>query len=131
MRHILVIDDEPTVCTAVALMLRMRGFTVAEAKNGEDGLAKARAHPPQLIVSDLHMPVMDGFETLEEIRKDPLLHAIPFVVITGFPSEASELRLRANGVNAILTKPFTLQELVAAVEAHFPGHNTRQPTPAP
>jgi CheY-like chemotaxis protein len=117
--HILVIDDEEMVRAAIALIIRTRGWTVEEAKDGLEGLTKARRKVPDAIVCDLNMPVMDGFEVLQEIRQDPDLKGTPFIVITGQTAHRSEQRAIEQGADAVLLKPFSNAALVAVVQKHL------------
>jgi len=117
--RILVIDDEEMVRAAIALIIRTRGWTVEEAKDGLDGLTKARNHSPDAIVCDLNMPVMDGFQVLEAIRQDPVLKATPFIVITGQTAHRNEARALEQGADAVLLKPFSNSALISLVQAHL------------
>jgi two-component system, sensor histidine kinase and response regulator len=117
--RILVIDDEEMVRAAIALIIRSRGWTVEEAKDGQEGLTKARIQSPDAIVCDLNMPVMDGFEVLEAIRQDPVLKATPFIVITGQTAHRYEARALEQGADAVLLKPFSNSELISLVQAHL------------
>jgi two-component system, sensor histidine kinase and response regulator len=117
--RILVIDDEEMVRAAIALIIRSRGWTVEEAKDGLEGLTKARNNPPDAIVCDLNMPVMDGFQVIEAIRQDPALKTTPFIVITGQTAHRNEARALAQGADAVLLKPFSNSALIGVVQAHL------------
>ncbi len=111
----LIIDDDPFIRTVVRSVLGAAGATADEAANGAEGLAKARANPPDLILCDLDMPMLDGLETLTGLRADPALKHIPFVLITGAASLDTEQRMLRGGAAAVLRKPFplaALQELI-------------------
>ncbi len=82
-KRILVIDDEPDERTYISLLLEDNGYATNVAKDGNDGLAKVRADPPDLITLDITMPEKSGVKFYREIREDPVLGAIPIVVITG------------------------------------------------
>ena len=118
MSRVLIIDDDPGIRTLVELLLQTQGLETDQASQGEEGLQKARQHPPDLFLCDLDMPVMDGIETLAEIRRDPLLKPIPFVLITGMASVAQERRMMRGGANGILRKPFSFAALLEIVRAH-------------
>lgn len=118
MSRVLIIDDDPGICTYIGLLLQSQGLETQQAKHGEEGLEKARQTPPDLILCDLDMPVMDGIETLAEIRRDPLLKYIPFVLVTGMATESQEQRMMRGGANGILRKPFSLAALWDIVRAH-------------
>lgn len=121
MPRILVIDDEEMVRYAVAMILRSEGWETVQAADGQEGLDKARQNPPEVIVCDLNMPVMDGFETLAAIRGDPVLRSVPFLVITGQPGHGHEERAMRGGADAVLLKPFRNDELVDLVRRHLPS----------
>lgn len=119
MPRILVIDDEEMVRAAVAMIMRSCGWTVEEARDGLDGLTKARNSSPDAIICDLNMPVMDGFQVLEAIRQDPVLKATPLIVITGQTAHGNEARAVEHGANAVLLKPFSNAALIAVVQAQL------------
>jgi CheY-like chemotaxis protein len=118
MYRVLVIDDESSVRTAIRLILEL-DMDVDEAENGREGLAKAHQNHPDLILCDLDMPVMDGFQTLADVRADPILGRLPVIVVSGLVSEADERRVMGLGANAVLRKPFTLEELKRLVRCHL------------
>ncbi len=82
-RKILVVDDEPDAVEFVKVALEEAGYEVAGASNADEGLAAARANPPDLIILDVQMPGKDGFTAFTEIQADPQLKAIPVVMLTG------------------------------------------------
>ncbi len=118
MSRVLIIDDDPGICSFMGLLLQAEGVETDQAQNGEDGLGKARQKPPDLILCDLEMPVMDGVETLAAIRRDPLLRYIPFILVTGVATAAQEQLMIRSGANGILRKPFSFAELLEAVKPH-------------
>ncbi len=111
MHRILVIDDDSSVRVALRAALEYSGFRVEEAENGEEGLWKARENIPDLILCDFEMPVMDGLETVVQLRKDPVLGQVPVIVISGRMSQESERRVLSAGANAVLPKPFSFADL--------------------
>ncbi len=115
MPRVLTIDDDPVIRIIVSRVLGSKGIETDDAVHGEDGLAKARLNPPDLILCDLDMPVMDGIETLAQLRADPLLAHIPLVLITGGATEAEEQRMLRGGASAVLRKPFPFPALLAVV----------------
>jgi len=118
MPRVLIIDDDPGIRTLVELLLQTQGLETDQASQGEEGLEKARQNPPDLFLCDLDMPVMDGIETLAEIRRDPLLKYIPFVLVTGMATAAQEQRMMRGGANGILRKPFSFAALLEIVRTH-------------
>ena len=119
MSRVLVIDNDPDTRSLVGILLRNKGIETDAAEHGGEGLAKARQNPPDLILCDLDMPVMDGMETLAEIRRDPLLRSIPFVLITAVATEAEERSMVRGGASGILRKPFAFASLLEIVQTHL------------
>src|SRR2546426_70352 len=87
MSRILVIDDEEVFREVMALTLRRKGFETSEAPDGEQGTELARRQSPDLILCDLHMEPLDGYATLQRLRKDPVTATIPFMLMTAEVSE--------------------------------------------
>ncbi len=112
---VLIVDDTNTLRSLVQIYLIAHGWEFAEAQNGAEGLEKARALRPDVVVSDVKMPVMDGFELCAAIRSDPDLWATPVVLLTMFGDEASRHRGHLVGATAFLTKPIAPDKLRDAV----------------
>lgn len=114
---ILLIDDDPAIQMIVAATLEATGrMEVARAASGQEGLARARAEPPDLILLDHFLPDVDGPDLLDELRRDPRLRQTPVIFLTGRsePEEVTELeRLDALGV---ITKPFRPADLGSRIE---------------
>lgn len=114
---ILLIDDDPAIQMIVAATLEATGrMEVARAASGREGLARARAEPPDLILLDHFLPDVDGPDLLDELRRDPRLRETPVIFLTGRsePEEVTELeRLDALGV---ITKPFRPADLGSRIE---------------
>lgn len=118
-KRILVIDDEPKIRAHTAELLRLEGYDVVEAKNGREGVEKARATPPDLIVCDITMPEMNGHRVLETLRADARTALVPFVFLTGW-SEQADLRTGMNlGADDYLVKPVVPDDLLASVRARL------------
>ena len=114
-RPILVVDDDTAIRRVVAAVLADEGYTVAEAPDGGAALARARAAPPRLILLDMRMPGMDGWEFARRYRRRPGPHA-PIICVTAAVDAAA--RGAQIGAVAALAKPFDLDELVALVGRH-------------
>jgi two-component system sensor histidine kinase/response regulator len=117
MPSILVIEDNDEVRREVVGILRYEGFEVAEAENGRRGVERARERPPDLIICDVMMPDLDGYETLATMRAEPALATVPFVFLTARAERADMRRGMELGADDYLVKPFSIDELVAAVGA--------------
>jgi len=112
---VLIVDDTNTLRSLVQIYLLAHGWEFAEAQNGAEGLVKARALRPDVIISDVKMPVMDGFELCAAIRSDPQLRGIPVVLLTMLGDDASRQRGHLVGASAFLTKPIAPDQLREAV----------------
>lgn len=116
MSKILVIEDSPEVRERIVASLTFEGFDVVEAEDGVAGLQAARDAVPDLIICDILMPKLDGYETLSELRKDSSTAGIPFIFLSA-KSQVSDLREGLKlGADDYLVKPFALTELIAAVK---------------
>lgn len=111
---ILVVDDEPPIVRLVKAKLRVDGYEVLTATRGEEALAILRQETPDLIVLDVMMPDMDGFETLRRIREH---HQFPVVMLTARGSDADKLKGLQSGADDYVTKPFNPDELEARIAA--------------
>lgn len=113
-RTILVVDDEPHIRDLVRLYMKREGFEVREAADGQEGLGLARSTSPDLVVLDVMLPKLDGWEVCREIRKDS---AVPIIMLTARDDEADKVLGLEMGADDYLTKPFSPRELVARVRA--------------
>lgn len=114
-RRILVVDDEPSIVDAVATALRYEGYEVSEARTGRDGLAAAQTDHPDLIVLDVMLPDVDGFEIARRIRADGL--SIPILFLTAKDALDEKVHGFSVGADDYVTKPFSLAEIVVRVRA--------------
>ncbi len=122
-RRVLIVDDEPDQLELLRRQLTTAGWEVAEAVNGRHALAAMRADLPQLVVLDLMMPEMDGFEVIDVMRTDPALRGVPVVVHTAKSlSEQDRDRLTSNVEQIISKGAFTSTELLTRLEAILPAY---------
>ena len=110
--RILIVDDEVDVTGIFTLLLDMHGYDVTSATNGQDGLASAHSAPPDLVLTDLMMPVMDGIELARALRDDAATVAIPIVLMSGAPGKAGSADVR---FDAILSKPILFERLLETI----------------
>jgi two-component system phosphate regulon response regulator PhoB len=115
--RILVVDDEPDIVALVAYHLAKSGYRVSTASTGPDALAMARDERPALIVLDLMLPGMSGFDVLEQLRAAEGTKHIPVLMLTARREEVDRIRGLTLGADDYLTKPFSPQELVLRVGA--------------
>ena len=116
---ILVIEDERSVLQNTLEMLALEGFDVRGAENGRDGVAAALEYLPDLVICDIMMPEMNGYEVLAELREQPLTMLIPFIFLTARTDRRDVRRGMNLGADDYLTKPFTVIELIGSVNARL------------
>ena len=121
MSTILFCEDDPTVSKLIALAMRRTAHTILLAANGAEGLMLARQHRPELIVTDLSMPEMNGVELFDELKADPELGAIPVAFLTASTQRSLIATARTRPSRALLTKPFSPSQLRAQIEAILAG----------
>jgi len=109
---ILIVDDEPAIIDLIKINLELEGFETISANNGKIGVDLATSEKPDLVVLDIMMPVMDGFESAKHIRE----LNIPIIMLTAKNTMADKLEGLENGVDDYMTKPFDARELVARIK---------------
>src|SRR5471032_1016739 len=119
MKTILLIDDDQQVRSMFGLALRRVGYHVIEADSGVTGLAMARQHLPDLILSDIHMPGGDGSTLLRDLRRDPELKSRQVVLMTGRPDLVTPRKGMDDGADDFLIKPVSLEALLNCVTARL------------
>lgn len=125
--RIVVADDDPVLRAIVVAQLTRSGATVVAVVNGAEALAAARKADVDLVLLDIEMPELDGFEVLEALRADPATESLPVLLLTGHPFAGGAVRGLALGAHDYIRKPFDLDELQARVDgAVLLGRRTRQ-----
>lgn len=114
--RILVVDDEPQITRVLRMSLQSHGYEVTIARNGEEALTRVKELSPDLIITDLSMPVMDGLELTRAIRR---FAETPIIVLSVRDQEAMKVSALDEGADDYITKPFSMQELLARVRAHL------------
>src|SRR5690606_27664694 len=123
MKKVLIIEDNVDVRENTADILELAGYKVATAENGKIGLEKAIQLLPDVIVCDIMMPEMDGYEVLQDLNKNAKTASIPFVFLTA-KTERTDMRKGMNlGADDYLTKPFSENELLEAIECRMKKHD--------
>ncbi|MFC4007807.1 response regulator transcription factor [Nonomuraea purpurea] len=119
--RLLVVDDEPTVKELLSATLRFAGFTVSSAENGEQALESARRDPPDLVLLDVMLPDLDGFEVIRRLRDLPRGGGrpgpVPVLFLTARDTRADKINGLRLGGDDYVTKPFDLEELLARIRA--------------
>ena len=117
--RVLVIDDESMTRMLVKLLLEKDGYEVLEAADGQSGVAVALREVPDLILTDLHMPTMDGYQAIERMRAEARLASVPIVVLTAEEGPGVEQRVLDMGADDYMLKPFEADVLLSRVKAVF------------
>ncbi len=117
MAKILVVDDEPDIVRVVVRIMEARDHTVRTAHDGFEALEKVREEPPEVIILDLNLPVMNGFEVCKRLRDNPATRAIPIVMMTAaYVSIEDARRGHSSGADEYVVKPFLREVLIHNVE---------------
>lgn len=120
-KRVLVVDDEPNIVLSLEFLMKKAGFDVEVARNGREALAALDREPPDLLLLDVMMPEIDGFEVCERIRSRPEWRQTKIVMLTARGRESERERGLALGADAYVTKPFSTRELVERVKAMLEG----------
>jgi two-component system, chemotaxis family, response regulator PixH len=114
---VLIVEDTPSEMELMSLYLREGGYTVMSSANAQDALLLAAQHRPQVIISDVVMPGMSGFELCRSLRKNPDTANIPVIFCTSKNQDIDRLWGMKQGANAYITKPFSREDLLHTVES--------------
>ena len=113
--RVLIVDDEPNIVLSLQFLLSREGYDIDVARDGESALAIAAQTPPDLVVLDLMLPGLDGYEVCRRLRAADATAAVKIVVVTARAREAERVRGLEEGADAYVTKPFSTRELIATV----------------
>lgn len=116
-KKVLIADDEQNIVISLEFLLGREGFQVLVAQDGEEALTKARAEKPDLVLLDVMMPKMNGFDVCQALRADPELSAVRILMLTAKGRETEVSKGLGLGADAYMTKPFSTKELVVQVRA--------------
>jgi DNA-binding response OmpR family regulator len=115
-KEILIVDDEPSIVVPIQFLMEQQGYNVLVAENGEDALDIIYKYTPDLILLDIMLPRIDGYEVCEIVRLDPRYRDIKIIFITAKGREVEIAKGLALGADAYITKPFSNTELVSKVK---------------
>ncbi len=118
-KKILAVDDERHIVRLVQVNLERAGYEVVTAFDGKEALEKVESENPDLVVLDVMMPYMDGFEVLQNLRKNQSTRELPVIMLTAKAQDADVFRGWQSGVDCYLTKPFNPMELLSFVKRIF------------
>jgi two-component system cell cycle response regulator DivK len=119
-QRILVIEDQEDNRRIVRDLLTRVGYELIEAVNGEDGVKAAAAHVPDLILMDIQLPGIDGYETTRQIKAKPALKHIPIIAVTSYALSGDDVKAYEAGCNGYVAKPFSPRALLAKIREYLP-----------
>ena len=119
-KRILVVEDQEDNRQILRDLLSNAGFEMIEAEDGQQALTQAAKHKPDLILMDIQLPIMDGYEATRRIKADPALNAIPIIVVTSYALSGDEEKAHAAGCDAYVAKPFSPRALLAKIREYLP-----------
>ena len=114
-KRVLVVEDQEDLRGILRDLLTSSGYEMLEAADGQAGVDKAKAEKPDLILMDIQMPVMDGYDATRQIKADPDLKPIPIVAVSSFAMKGDEEKARAAGCDHYITKPYSPMQLLKTV----------------
>ena len=120
-KRILIVEDQEDNRAILRDVLSIAGYELIEAVDGGEGVELAQKERPDLILMDIQLPVLDGYEATRRIRANPELMAIPIIAVTSYALSGDEAKARAAGCNGYVTKPFSPRQLLAKVREYLPG----------
>jgi two-component system cell cycle response regulator DivK len=118
-KRILVVEDQEDLRGVLRDLFTSSGYTVIEAADGATGVASAKSDRPDIILMDIQMPVIDGYEAARQIKADPSLTSIPIVAVSSFAMKGDEEKARAAGCDEYVTKPYSPIQLLRLVRGHL------------
>jgi two-component system, cell cycle response regulator DivK len=120
-KRILVVEDQEDLREVLRTLLTGSGYEMLEASDGQAGVDEAKAKRPDLILMDIQMPVMDGYEATRQIKTNPDLKSIPIVAVSSFAMKGDEEKARASGCDHYVTKPYSPMQLLKTVRGLLGG----------
>jgi two-component system, cell cycle response regulator DivK len=118
-KRILVVEDQEDLRGVLRDLLTGSGFEVAEAADGQAGVAKAKSERPDLILMDIQLPGIDGYEASRQIKADPDLQATPIIAVSSLAMKGDEEKARASGCDDYVTKPYSPMQLLRLIRGHL------------
>ncbi|MFO7685153.1 MAG: response regulator [Desulfobacterales bacterium] len=115
-KKVLIVDDEPSIIVPLQFLMEQNGYETKVAFSGEEAMETIAASHPNLILLDIMLPIIDGFEVCQRVRENPEWNDIRIILLTAMGSEASIAKGLALGADAYITKPFSNSEVIAKVK---------------
>jgi two-component system cell cycle response regulator DivK len=119
-KTILVVEDQEDNRQILRDLLGASGYEMLEAENGADALTAVANRRPDLILMDIQLPIMDGYETTRRLKADPNTKSIPVIVVTSYALSGDESKARNSGCDAYVTKPYSPRALLAKIKEFLP-----------
>jgi two-component system cell cycle response regulator DivK len=119
-KRILVVEDQEDNRQILRDLLTNAGYEMIEAEDGQQALTQAAAHRPDLILMDIQLPLLDGYEATRRIKADPALKDIPIIVVTSYALSGDEDKAHAAGCDAYVAKPYSPRALLAKIREYVP-----------
>jgi two-component system cell cycle response regulator DivK len=116
-KRILVVEDQEDLRGVLRDLLVGSGYDVAEAADGREGMAKAQSEQPDLILMDIQLPILDGFDAVRQIKANPELAMTPIIAVSSFAMKGDEEKARAAGCDHYVTKPYSPLQLLRVIRA--------------
>jgi len=119
-RRILVVEDQEDNRRILRDLLTSAGYEMTEAVTGEEGVARAETDPPDLILMDIQLPGLDGYEATRRIKANPTLRPIPIIAVTSYALSGDDRKAYAAGCDAYVAKPYSPRQLLAKIREYLP-----------
>jgi two-component system cell cycle response regulator DivK len=119
-KRILVVEDQKDNLQILRDLLGNAGFEMIEAEDGEKAVTLAAEHRPDLILMDIQLPLLDGYEATRRIKDNPDLKAIPIIVVTSYALSGDEEKAKVAGCDAYVAKPYSPRKLLATIRSYLP-----------
>jgi two-component system cell cycle response regulator DivK len=118
-KRILVVEDQEDLRGVLRTLLTGSGYEMIEAADGQAGVEKAKAERPDLILMDIQMPVLNGYDATQQIKADPNLKATPIIAVSSFAMKGDEEKARASGCDSYVTKPYSPMQLLRVIQGYL------------
>lgn len=119
-KRILVVEDQDDTRRILRDLLTNAGYEIVEAVTGEEGVAMAATHRPDLILMDIQLPELDGYEATRRIKADPALRSIPIIAVTSYALSGDDVKAYEAGCAGYITKPFSPRHVLAKIREYLP-----------
>ena len=131
MKTVLIAEDNPTNRELLRELLEIRGYTVAEACNGQEALASVEQAPPDILLLDIGMPLLDGFAVVRKLRENPRFVSLPVVAVTAYAMQGDREKIMKSGFDGYLSKPVNSSSLVQELDRLLGHPNTQGASGSP